>query len=111
METITQVQVIERPGEKPEINMGASDRATPAVAFDRVLRAISVARANVKPEIPQELDLSSPFETMQGTRVHVGIDYKGRHILSIRHPGFGWMHVPVAYEDRQMLLQLLGNPG
>lgn len=106
MEIRTEAVMIDRDGQVAELDCRSTFAPSPE-PIDRMIRLLGRMRAGMEPPVLPRAP--NPGELISGARFEVNIDAQGRHILSLRDPGLGWVSIPLDRKARYALLQMLSD--
>ena len=100
--TLTTVEMTEREGEPPEIELLTHGEELPAV--ESLIRVLGALRSELHPPTAASLP-QGKVQVATSCPMHLERTPNGEHALGICHPGFGWIWFHLDPRARQFLLQ------
>jgi hypothetical protein len=102
--TLTTVEMVEREGEAPEIELLTHGEELPAV--ETLIRVLGALRGELQPPTSASFP-RGPVQVAMGCPISVERAPNGEHAIGICHPGFGWLWFHLDAGAREYLLRTL----
>jgi hypothetical protein len=102
--TLTTVELVEREGEPPEIELLTHGEELHAV--ETLIRVLGALRGELQPPTSAAYPRGS-VQVAVGSPISVERAPNGEHAIGVCHPGFGWLWFHVDAGAREYLLRSL----
>jgi hypothetical protein len=78
--------------------------------FEQLIETLAALRAGMVDEVPREIDPGSRLAAIVDPVWRELPDHDDGKVLSLRHPGFGWLTFLIPWHEATHIAQQLGRP-